>query len=149
MCAQKKFKIVVRVWGINTVILTENQSNETSEGSGKLAAPPSQGRSWSIPRSRDLPEMSQSGLSNKTARFTRHHEKRDRTGGLPWREYIGSIPKDTDTVSDSWKAHQSNTQRYEVTQARIWISRRFLTKRLRKDTHHCCTILDSQDMKIQ
>ena len=86
---------------IKTLILTENRSNETSEGSGKLVAqnvklqakgnleheqPPIQGRSWSmVPRSRDLPEMSQSGLSNNTARLTRHLGKRDRTGAQPQR----------------------------------------------------------------
>ena len=96
-----------QIAAIKTVILTENQSNETSEGSGKLVAqnvkliakgnleheqPPIQGRSWSVvPRSRDLPEMSQSGLSNNTARLTRHLGKLDRTGALPRRDYIGSF----------------------------------------------------------
>ena len=45
--------------------------------------PPIQGRSWSIvPCSRHLPEMTQSGLSNKTARFTT-------------RDYMGAILKDS------------------------------------------------------
>ena len=85
-----------QIAAINTVILSENQSNETSQGLGKLAVkvtakgileheqPPIQGRSWSIvPCSRHLPEMTQSGLSNKTAWMTRHVGKLDRTGALP------------------------------------------------------------------
>ena len=73
----EEFQNCRQIAAINTVILTEHQSNQTSQGSGKPVAqnvtlkakgnfeheqPPIQGRSWSIvPCSRDLPEMTQSG----------------------------------------------------------------------------------------
>ena len=102
----------LQIAAINTVILTENHSNETSEGSGEPAAqkvtlkakgnfeheqPPNQGTVWSIvPCSRDLPEMTQ---SKKTAWLAKHVGKRYRTGTVPWRNYIGSIQKESpDTV---------------------------------------------------
>ena len=126
-----------QIAAIKTVILTENQSHETLEGSGKLVAhnvklkakgileheqPPIQGRSWSIPCSRDLPQMAQSSVSNKTARLTKHPGKRDRTGALPWREYIGSIQKDSPDMIKGLTPYQilgnltsqTQTERYEI-----------------------------------
>ena len=68
-----------QIAAINTVILTENQNNETSEGPGEPVAPsvtliakgdleqehlPTQRQTWSIvPCSRDLPGKTQSGCS--------------------------------------------------------------------------------------
>ena len=109
-----------QIAAIKTVILTEHQSNQTSEGSGKLVAQsvklkakgnleheheqqPIPGRSWSaVPHSRDRPEMTQSGLSNKTARLTRHVGKLDRTGALPRENTPGLFKKTSWTWSKDW-----------------------------------------------
>ena len=111
-----------QIAAINTVILSENQSNETSQGLVKLAVKvtakgnleheqlPIQGRSWSIvPCSRHLPEVTQSGLSNKTARFTT-------------RDYMGAILKDSLDMIEGLTpcqtlgklTSQTQTERYDI-----------------------------------
>ena len=96
---------------------------------------------WSIvPCPRDLPDNVVSGFSKKTAWLTRHAGKRESGGALSWtrvrQDWQNSEPKPcqrTASMSDSWKAHQSNKERYEV----CWTegsmtTRRFLTQRLRR-----------------
>ena len=85
----------------NTVILKENQNNETSESSGKLAAKgvtikfledveqeprPFQKRIWSVvPCSPDLPDDVDSDSSTETAWLTRHAGKRENDGAFSWK----------------------------------------------------------------
>ena len=82
------------VWVNACVRLTENKNGETSEDSREPVAqivkherPPIHGRSWSVvPCSRDLPEKTQSGLSKKKARLTRHAGKRESEGAPLFKE---------------------------------------------------------------
>ena len=129
---RRSSNIVVRLQQSVRSFWQKIKSSETSEGSGQLAAqdvpliakgsleheqPPVQERSWSIvPCPRYLPGKTQSGVSKKW-----HVGNRDSTGILSWRECLKCIQKGqpehdqrTDTVSDSWKAHQSKKERCEV-----------------------------------
>ena len=95
----------------NTVILIESQNNETSESSGEHEAKsvtltakedleqehlPIHERRWSfVPCSRDLPGNARADLSWKTALLTRHAGERERHGASSWKEYIGTIQRET------------------------------------------------------
>ena len=86
-----------QIAAINTVILTDSQNDETSEGSGEPVSQgvtliakedleqehlPIQGTNWSVvPCSRDNPGYAHSSFSQKkTAWFTRHNGKLERDG---------------------------------------------------------------------
>ena len=91
--------------------LWHRTSQWTANGNLEHEQPPIQGSIWSIvPCSRDLPVKTQSGLSQNTARLTRHVGKRDRTGRSYSKRQPGHDER-TDPVSDSRKAHQSNSER--------------------------------------
>ena len=88
---QETTKSVRQIAATNTIILKENQNNQTSEGSGEPAAQgvtliakgdldqghlPIHDRSWSfVPCSRDLPGNAQSGFFVKDSLFHKAHGK--------------------------------------------------------------------------
>ena len=91
----------------NKVNLKENQNNETSKSSKKLAAKgvtsrakvsleqeylPVHERIWSnVPCSPDTPDNVHPGFSKKTAFMTRHSERPQSDGALPWTEYTSGF----------------------------------------------------------
>ena len=135
MRAQKKFNIVVRFRRWIPTFSQKSEDNETWQGSGEPVARgvsyiakgyleqellPIQNRSWSVvPSSRDdLPPDAQSGFSKKyslvdqTQRKTWSSIIMKKTSGCSRRQ--PERDQRIDTVSDSWKAHQSNKERFEV-----------------------------------
>ena len=119
-----------QIAAINTVIPTENKNGETSEDSREPVAqivtliakgkieheqPPIHGRSWSVvPCSRDLPEKTQSGLSKKEARLTRHARKRESEGAPLFKETARTWRKNWHRIRFSESTPVKHRKKYEV-----------------------------------
>ena len=100
-------------------------------------------------RWRRAPVLSEDWILSDSWKAHRSNKEKKDTKCAGWKDRRWQVKSCTGRLMKAFtKKNLLSSAPYKVTQATFWIFQRLLTPRLRKATHHFCTISGFQEMKI-